>query len=118
MDVNRIVDQKIIENKRKMTFYNKLVRDKIPEIIAAKGGVSKTHIASEAEYMQKLEEKLGEEVAEYLESKNPEELADICEVVYALGELRSLSPSELEALRKKKVDERGGFMKKIILEES
>ena len=57
--------------------YNKLVRDRIPEIIHAKGGTCKTRILSDEEYAQKLDQKLGEELAEFLDSHNPEELADL-----------------------------------------
>lgn len=57
--------------------YNKLIRDKIPEIIAAQGEQAITHVATPEEYAMKLKEKLGEEVAEYLKDGNAEELADI-----------------------------------------
>lgn len=96
--------------------YNKLVRDKIPEIIKGKGVIAKTHIASDEEYKSKLREKLLEEVQEYLEDSCVEELADILEVVYALSLLEGANREQLEEVRKKKADERGGFEQKIILE--
>ncbi|MBI2151358.1 nucleoside triphosphate pyrophosphohydrolase, partial [Candidatus Woesearchaeota archaeon] len=65
--------------------YNKLVRDYIPRIIEEKGKIAETHIAGDKEYFAALKDKLQEEVAEYLESGSPEELADIMKVVYALG---------------------------------
>lgn len=98
--------------------YDKLVRDLIPDIIAAKGGQAKAHLASQPEYELRLRQKLQEEVAEFLESGAPEELADIMEVVYALGELAGLNKGGLEAIRKAKADERGRFEKRIVLEEA
>jgi predicted house-cleaning noncanonical NTP pyrophosphatase (MazG superfamily) len=64
-----------------------------------------------------LEEKLAEETGEFLKEKNAEELADILEVVYALGETLGVSKEESEAVREKKAEERGGFAKRIIREE-
>jgi predicted house-cleaning noncanonical NTP pyrophosphatase (MazG superfamily) len=101
-----------------MKQYNKLVRDKIPDIIKQKGGEPKTHIATPEEYDQKVREKLQEEVKEFLDSNNSEELADIMEVVYAIGGRLGTSKDALETLRKRKADERGGFEQGIILEES
>ena len=60
-----------------MKVYNKLVRDKIPEIIEADGKACKTHILSNDEYIAALEAKLNEEVAEYQADKNLEEMADL-----------------------------------------
>jgi len=101
-----------------MTVYHKLVRDKIPEIIKKKGGTPVTHIADEKEYQEKLYEKFREEVEEFLSHRDPEELADVLEVCYAVCELQGLDPAKLEELRKKKAEERGGFKERIILEES
>ena len=98
--------------------YNKLVRDRIPEIIQAKGGTCKTRILSDEEYAQKLDRKLGEELAEYLDSHNPEELADLLEVMYACAALQSLTPADLERIRAEKAAKRGGFREKILLIES
>ncbi|MHA1758836.1 MAG: hypothetical protein ACTSVV_18865 [Promethearchaeota archaeon] len=98
--------------------YNKLVRDKIPEIIKNKGAVPITHIADDEEYWQKLKEKLQEEVDEFLKDSNEEELADILEVIYAICDFKNFDKEKLELLRKKKVEERGGFKDKIILDET
>ena len=65
--------------------YNKLVRDKIPQIIEEKGGKAEIRILSDEEYRTFLEAKLDEEVAEYHRDQCAEELADILEVVYALA---------------------------------
>lgn len=98
--------------------YNKLVRDKIPEIIKDNGDVAVTHIASDEEYKQRLEAKLQEEVDEFLVDNNVEELADILEVVYALGDLFNVDRAELEKMRKEKEEKRGAFNDKIILDET
>jgi predicted house-cleaning noncanonical NTP pyrophosphatase (MazG superfamily) len=96
--------------------YNKLVRDKIPQIIKDKGVTATIHIASKKEYEEKLREKLLEETKEYLEEPCAEELADILEVVYALASLLGLESSELEEIRRDKELKRGGFKERIILE--
>ncbi len=101
-----------------MKQYNKLVRDKISTIIKAKGQVAVTHIATPEEYDQKVREKLSEEVKEFLASNNPEELADILEVIYAIAGRMGHTKHTLEAVREKKANERGGFEEGIILEES
>ena len=94
--------------------YNKLVRDKIPEIIKANGEIPITHIADEKEYWEKLKEKLSEEVDEFLEESNEEELADVLEVVDAICEFKKI---DKENLKKEKSERRGGFKDKIILDE-
>lgn len=99
-----------------MKVYNKLVRDKIPEIIEADGKVCRTHILSNEEYIAALETKLNEEVAEYQADKNLEEMADVLEVLHAICVARGYSLDELEAMRAKKANERGGFKEKIFLE--
>ncbi len=98
--------------------YNKLVRDNIPDIIRSKGDTSKTHIATDAEYKEKLLGKLSEEVAEFKKDESIHEFADILEVMNAVAELEGFSMKEAEAIRQKKVAERGGFKKKIILDEA
>ena len=99
-----------------MKVYNKLVRDKIPEIIEEDGKNCKTRILSDEEYIAALEAKLNEEVAEYQADKNLEELADVLEVLQAICVARGYSLEELEALRAKKANERGGFADKIFLD--
>jgi len=98
--------------------YNKLVRDKIPEIIKFKGGKPVTHIANNQEYWTKLKEKLSEEIEEFLKSEAIEELADIQEVLSAVCIYKDISKQGIERIRKKKAEDRGTFEKRIILEES
>jgi predicted house-cleaning noncanonical NTP pyrophosphatase (MazG superfamily) len=101
-----------------MTKYDKLVRDRIPEIISKKGTVPKTHIASDEEYWKKLKDKLGEEVKEFLASESAEEVADILEVLEAICERKGYRMEEVQRLKEVKVAQRGAFKEKIILEES
>lgn len=98
--------------------YNKLVRDKIPDIIKSKGGAVKFRIATETEYWDKLKEKLQEEVNEFLESESIEEIADILEVIDAINNYKKFDALEIQTVKKDKFDKRGGFNNKIILEES
>ncbi|MFZ2299964.1 MAG: nucleoside triphosphate pyrophosphohydrolase [Candidatus Moraniibacteriota bacterium] len=98
--------------------YNKLVRDRIVEIIEAKGEKASWHSASDEEYCKKLKEKLLEEVNEFLEAENKEEMADVFEVITAWLALKGWAIEDIIALQKEKRDKRGGFDKRIILEES
>lgn len=102
----------------KLTKYNKLVRDKIPEIVKAKGKDPVIHIAKNEEYWLKLKEKLAEEVDEFLEAESEEELADILEVLEAIYKYKNYSEEDILKLKKEKAKERGGFSKKIILEQA
>ena len=95
--------------------YNKLVRDNIPEIIEASGKTCETEILSDEEYLQMLDKKLDEELAEYHKDQNIEELADLLEVLYATAKARGYSIEELEQVRVEKKEARGGFDKKILL---
>lgn len=99
----------------KTTTYNKLIRDKIPEIIKSSGKVANTEILSEKDYIEKLDEKLIEELKEYQECKNIEELADMLEVIYAIALAKGTSITELEDIRIKKANDRGSFNNKIFL---
>ena len=95
--------------------YNKLVRDKIPEIIRAAGEESKTRILDDDKYEMALVNKLDEEVTEFKESGSAEELVDILEVVLALGALRGYSAEQLDQLRLAKAADRGAFEQRIFL---
>ena len=95
--------------------YNKLVRDKIPEIIEESGKTCETEILSDEEYLQMLDKKLDEELAEYHQEQNIEELADLLEVLYATAKARGYSIEELEQVRVEKQKARGGFDKRLLL---
>ena len=95
--------------------YNKLVRDKIPEIIRQQGHIPKVRVLDNTEYFNALNQKLSEELAEYLENGCVEELADIMEVVYAIIKHKGLSPDEFEKVRAQKSSERGAFDDRLYL---
>ena len=99
-----------------MKRFNKLVRDKIPEIIENDNKKPIIRTLSDKEYLMELNKKLQEEVNEYLEDNNIEELADIIEVVYGILDAKNLDLLEFEKIRKEKVEKRGAFKKKIFLE--
>jgi predicted house-cleaning noncanonical NTP pyrophosphatase (MazG superfamily) len=95
--------------------YDKLVRDKIPEIIEAAGKKAVTRKANDAEYPNYLKKKLQEEVEEFLKSGESGELADILEVLIALGNAKGIGFDELLELAAAKRKNRGGFQERIIL---
>jgi predicted house-cleaning noncanonical NTP pyrophosphatase (MazG superfamily) len=101
-----------------MRKYNKLVRDKIPQIIKSKGGKFKLHIAQDLEYWQMLKKKLMEEFKEFSKHESEEEYADILEVVEAIGKYKKFNFKEVQRIKIEKFKKRGGFKKRIILEES
>ena len=95
--------------------YNKLVRDKIPQIIREQGEVPNYRILDQEEYICCLEQKLDEEVGEYHRDRNAEELADILEVLFALADSLGCSREELMEIYQRKHNARGGFRDRIFL---
>lgn len=100
--------------------YNKLVRDKIPNIIKNNGGEPYTRILSNDEYIENLKKKLIEECNEVVSTKTKEdtleELADTFEVVRSLAKALGYSYENLIDAVENKATKRGGFNKKIFLE--
>ena len=99
----------------KKILYNKLVRNRIPELIEAQNESPDYIILDDESYEKMLEEKLDEEVREYHQDKTIEELVDILEVVIALCESRGFSKEELIKIYQNKHQEKGGFSDKIYL---
>ena len=95
--------------------YNKLVRDRIPEIIQRNGQSCRTRILTDEEYLATLDAKLQEELAEYKESRSIEELANIFEVLCAMAACNSFSKEDLIATQEKKRADRGGVKDRILL---
>lgn len=100
--------------------YNKLVRDRIPEIMTAKGKQFEiTALAEDSDFENALLQKVVEEAAEVRSAQGRDELvkelADLAEVVRALCELKGVAPGEIEVLRARRHEERGGFEKRLLL---
>lgn len=95
--------------------YNKLVRDRIPEIIESSGKSCTTEVLSTEEYLRMIDAKLDEELAEYHKDQNIEELADLLEVIRAAATARGYTIEDLERVRAEKAVKRGGFEKRILL---
>ncbi len=93
--------------------YNKLVRDRIPEILDKKGVPYEKRIANDIEYKEELIKKLEEEIVEFKEAGSVEELADILEVVDALKKLPDYV--NVIGVQKTKREEKGGFEKRLIV---
>ena len=98
-----------------MIKYNKAIRDKIPEIIAESGKKYNLKHLDDTSFLAELEKKLTEEVNEYSESKDVEELADLLEVIYRISELRGVNSDELDKIRKDKAEKRGKFANNLFL---
>lgn len=102
-----------------MPIYNKLVRDRIPEVIDSTGKKFSTRILNESDYIIELKKKAYEELEEYVNTNNLkdsiEELADLLEIMHALSEYHGSSIEEVEEVRKRKAEKRGGFKEKIFL---
>jgi predicted house-cleaning noncanonical NTP pyrophosphatase (MazG superfamily) len=96
--------------------YNKLVRDRIPEIIRADGKEPKTRILNNQEYLEELIKKLGEEYKEFKADNNIEELADLQEVILALADALNITYQDLAKAVSDKALKRGAFKQRIYLE--
>ena len=109
--------QERIKAMKKHTVHNKLVRDRIPEIIEASGKTCVTEVLPQDAYIRALDAKLNEELAEYQQSKSLEELADLLEVMGAVVQARGYTWDDLTRVRKEKRAQRGAFDQRIFLKE-
>jgi predicted house-cleaning noncanonical NTP pyrophosphatase (MazG superfamily) len=102
-----------------MPVYNKLVRDRIPEIIESTGKQFSMRTLNNQEYIKELKNKSKEELEEYLNAENDkdaiEELSDLLEIIHALAACHGSTFEEVEEVRQKKAEKRGGFKEKIFL---
>ena len=81
-----------------MKKYNKLVRDLVPALIRANGGTCTRHVASQEELHEKIGRKLLEEINEFANAKNAEELIDVMEIVNAIEAFGKHTRPELEVV--------------------
>ena len=98
-----------------MKEYNKLIRDRIPEIIEKTGNEYEVEELDDKRYLESLDKKLQEELEEYLESGEIAELADLVEVIYAILDHKDISRDEFEKIRLDKKEDRGGFAERLFL---
>lgn len=96
--------------------YPKLVRDKVPDLIEETGAKPIIHTANDEEYFQLLKVKFKEEVEEFINSNNVEDLADVIEVIDAIIKAEKFNRDQLESFRKYKVNVKGKFDKRIIID--
>lgn len=101
-----------------MKIYDKLVRDRIPEIIKNSGNHCEVEIVSDEVALEYLYKKLNEEVSELLEDKNLEEIADVVEVLFAIGKKYGYSEEDILNRRAEKKSKSGGFEDNIILKKT
>lgn len=99
-----------------MKSYNKLVRDKIPEIIKNNNEKPNIHIVTDYEYLTKLKNKLIEESMEFIKDESKEEIADILEVIKSICKYKWFDESEIKKIRLEKKKNRWWFAGRIILE--
>lgn len=102
-----------------MPIHNKLVRDRILEVIEKAGKTYTSRVLNEDEYINEVKVKMHEELAEFEEAKNDEEaveeLADLLELIYAAAAIHGATPEKLEKIRFDKAEKRGGFKERIYL---
>ena len=101
-----------------MNIYDKLVRDRIPEIIENSGNHCEVEVVSDEVALEYLYKKLNEEVSELLDDKNLEEIADVIEVLFAIGKKYGYSEEDIFNRRKEKKSKSGGFEDNLILKKT
>jgi len=97
--------------------YNKLVRDKIPQLIEESGRKQTSRILNDKEYFDALVDKVVEEIEEFRASKIEEEIADVYEALDCLVKFKGYEPMHIDYIRLIKREARGSFLEKVLLEE-
>lgn len=103
----------------KKIYYNKLVRDRIPEKIAGKGSECKVKKLSEKAFERELLKKVGEEASGIMSAKTKRELAselaDVIDVIEEIKRVKKISEGEIKSAQKQAYEVKGGFKKKLFL---
>ena len=108
----------VIISCMKKVYYNKLIRDGIPEVIVRKGGNYETRVLLKKEFEKELKKKLIEESKELAEAPKREllnELSDVLEIIKSIAFYHKINFKDVEKYQLKKIKERGGFMKRLFL---
>lgn len=103
----------------KKIVYNKLIRDRIPEIIEKAGKKAKTRVLDKKKYERQLKKKLAEEATELIKAENDKllnELADVQELIDAILKAKGINKAKLAKFQRQKRKKRGGFKKRLFLE--
>ena len=102
-----------------MAYYNKLVRDKIPELLEQAGKKGTFRILGDQEFESELKKKLAEGVKEYRDAENEvdaaEELAGLFEILIALTKVHDLTLRELDEIRQEKAKKQSRFHERLFL---
>jgi predicted house-cleaning noncanonical NTP pyrophosphatase (MazG superfamily) len=99
-----------------MIIYDKLIRDKIPEILKNKGIKFQSHVANDDEFIYKLHQKLLEEATEFKNDPNIEEYIDVLEILDTIKKTHNFKNDEIIITKRNKKNNKGGFKDKIILD--
>ena len=99
-----------------MREYDKLVRDRIPEVVRENDETPVTHTVDGEAYRERLREKLVEEATEFRDDPTVEELGDVLDVVAAIREAEPVDESDLQRKRQAKAAQRGGFEDGVVLD--
>ncbi|MDR1627299.1 MAG: nucleoside triphosphate pyrophosphohydrolase [Oscillospiraceae bacterium] len=114
-----LINERSNKNMENRKTFNKLVRDKIPEILEKNGAKPETQILDDSTYLKLLDEKLLEECKEVINAEDSnskiEELADILEVIRAIFDTLNVTFEQIEKVRLEKQEKRGAFKSKILL---
>lgn len=108
-----------MDEHKRLTIYNKLVRDNMPHVIREDGHRAAFRTLSETEFRHELKRKLAEEVGEYLEGDDVAELADVFAIVRELAKFHfpetEWALSKLAGENSRKAEERGNFDQRLFL---